>query len=272
MRVKKLSDFMKEIRIVRSKNNSPETWVGNRMDSLVSEAIIFFDRACFTLDYSLHFGVQTDFVFRNDTGLESALIHFKDKNYYTSRPIYEQKLNHVGPPLAVNLNENLLKSFTSELKQEIFVEEDKSKECTNYPNSNHSSYNECDQAYVREKISAFFGPNFTPLWAATGGRNATEKAFLSSEKKKMYEEVCRLGQGYDPPPCQLPCKTTRLSQGFNLLSKSCNLYTLTDWSITGRTTTMEVLGLAGPLPTIQVCPHKFRHQIHFLDWVSGQWT
>lgn len=214
MRVKKLSDFMKEIRIVRSKNNTPETWVGNRMDSLVSEAIIFFDRACFTLDYSLHFGVQTDFVFRNDTGLESALIHFKDKNYYTSRPIYEQKLNHVGPPLAVNLNENLLKSFTSELKQEIFVEEDKSKECTNYPNSNHSSYNECDQAYVREKISAFFGPNFTPLWAATGGRNATEKAFLSSEKKKMYEEVCRLGQGYDPPPCQLPCKTTRLNQDF----------------------------------------------------------
>ena len=115
---------MKEIRIVRSKNNTPEIWVGNSMDSLVSEAIIFFDRACFTLDYSLHFGVQTDFVFRNDTGLESALIHFKDKNYYTSRPIYEQKLNHVGPPLAVNLNENLLKSFTSELKQEIFVEED----------------------------------------------------------------------------------------------------------------------------------------------------
>ena len=100
MRVKKLSDFMKEIRIVRSKNNTPEIWVGNSMDSLVSEAIIFFDRACFTLDYSLHFGVQTDFVFRNDTGLESALIHFKDKNYYTSRPIYEQKLNHVGPPLA----------------------------------------------------------------------------------------------------------------------------------------------------------------------------
>ena len=210
MRVKKLSDFMKEIRIVRSKNNTPEILVDNRMDSLVSEAIIFFDRACFTLNYSLHFGLQTDFIFRNDTGLEEAMIHFKDKTYYTSRPIYEQKLNHHGPTLAVNLKENVLKSFTKELKQEVFVEEDKSKDCTNYPNSNHSSYNECDQAYVRAKISAFIGPNFTPLWAATGGRNATEKTVLSSEKLKKYEEVCRLGQGYDASPCKLPCTTTRL--------------------------------------------------------------
>ena len=214
MRVKKLSDFVKEIRIVRSKNKSPEILDGNSMDNLVSEAIIFFDRACFTLDYSLHFGLQTDFIFRNDTGLDNVLMHFKDKTYYTSRPIYEQKLNHQGATLTINLKENMLRSFTSELKQEVFVEEDKSKDCTNYPNSNHSSYNECDQAYVRKKISAYIGPNFTPLWAATNGSDATEKVVLSSEKQKLYEEVCRLGQGYDISPCQLPCQTTRLACAF----------------------------------------------------------
>ena len=135
MRVKRLSDFMREIRIVRSKNKPPEILVGNIMDNLVSEAIIFFDRACFTLDYSLHFGLQTDFIFRNDTGLDNVLMHFKDKTYYTSRPIYEQKLNHQGATLTINLKDNMLRSFTSELKQEVFVEEDMSKDCTNYPNS-----------------------------------------------------------------------------------------------------------------------------------------
>ena len=211
MTVEKPSDFVKEIRIVRSKNNTPEILAGQQIDRLVTEVIIYFNTACFSLNASLHFGLQTDFIFRNDTGLKTARIHFKDKNYYTSRPIYESKLNHHGPPLIVNLKENVLLSFTSELKQEVFVEEDKSKDCRNYPNSNHSSYNECDREYVREKISAFIGPNFTPLWATKGGKNATDKAVLSTEKQKMYEEVCRLGQGYDPSSCQLPCTITRFA-------------------------------------------------------------
>ena len=178
MTVEKPSDFVKEIRIVRSKNNTPEILAGQQIDRLVTEVIIYFNTACFSLNASLHFGLQTDFIFRNDTGLKTARIHFKDKNYYTSRPIYESKLNHHGPPLIVNLEENVLLSFTSELKQEVFVEEDKSKDCRNYPNSNHSSYNECDREYVHEKISAFIGPNFTPLWATKGGKNATDKAVL----------------------------------------------------------------------------------------------
>ena len=189
--------------------NKPDVLTGQEMDNLVSEVIIYFDSACFSLDSSLHFGVQTDFIFRNDADFESSHIHFKDKDHYLSRPLYQQKINYPGTPLTINLTQNFLKSFTSELKQEIFVEEDKSKECKNYPNSDYSSYNECDQEYIRRKISAFIGPNFTPLWAATGNGNATKKAVLSPEEKVMYEEVSRLGQGYDPSPCHLPCKTTR---------------------------------------------------------------
>ena len=102
-------------------NNTPEVLTGQEMDTLVSEVIIYFDRACFTLDSSLHFGVQTDFIFRNDTGFEVARIHFKDKYHYLSRPLYQQKLNHHGPPLTINLKKNLMKSFTSELTQQIFV-------------------------------------------------------------------------------------------------------------------------------------------------------
>ena len=159
---------------------------------LVSEVINYFDRACFTLDSSLHFGVQADFIFRNDTDFEGGWTHFKDNDQYLSRPLYQQKLNHHGPPFTIDLKKNLLWSFKSELTQEIFIEADESNECKNYPNSDYSCYNECDQEYTWRKISAFIGPSFTPLWAATGDSNATEKAVLAPEEKILYEEVCRL--------------------------------------------------------------------------------
>ena len=89
---------MSQIKIVRSMNNTPEVLTGQEMDSLVSEVIIYFDSACFTLDSSSHFGVQTDFIFRNDTDFELARIHFKDKDHYLSRPLHQQKVNHHGPP------------------------------------------------------------------------------------------------------------------------------------------------------------------------------
>ena len=101
--------------------------------------------------------------------------------------------------MTIDLKKNLLWSFKSELTQEIFVEEDESKECKNYHNSDYSSYNECDQEYIHRKISVFIGPCFTPLWAASGDRNATEKAVFSPEEKILYEEVCRLGQAMTLP-------------------------------------------------------------------------
>ena len=58
-----------------------------------------------------------------------------------------------------------------------------------------------------------------------GGKNATDKAVLSTEKRKMYKEVCRLGQGYDPSSCQLPCTITRFA-GW-ILSR-WNLYKMTE--------------------------------------------
>ena len=70
-------------------NNTPEVLSGQEMDNLVSEVIIYFDRACFTLDSSLHFGVQTDFIFQNDADFESSLIHFKDKDHISKNSIIQ---------------------------------------------------------------------------------------------------------------------------------------------------------------------------------------
>ena len=91
--------------------------------------------------------------------------------------------------MTIDLKKNLLWSFKSELTQEIFVEADESKECKNYPNSDYSSYNKCDQEYIRRKISAFIGPSFTPLWAATGDSNATEKA-VPAPRRRFCTKKC----------------------------------------------------------------------------------
>ena len=106
-------------------------------------------------------------------------INIEDRFHDLDRSNRFAKLSQSGPQIQIeNLGQKCSnKKFLVEFKQTKYVEEDKSKDCTNYPNSNHSSYNECDQAYVRQKISAYIGPNFTPLWAATNGSKATEKLF-----------------------------------------------------------------------------------------------
>ena len=84
-----LSDFLSEITIVRSMNNTTNVLSGQEMDSLVSEVIIYFDSTCFSLDSSLHFGVQqTGFIFRNDTHFEGSRIHIHiSKNSTPTTPL-----------------------------------------------------------------------------------------------------------------------------------------------------------------------------------------
>ena len=60
---------------------------------------------------------------------------------------------------------NSLSKYTVKIKKNVFVEEDPRKSCKNYPNAEFSSYAECDNQYMREKIDEVApGLNLTPPW------------------------------------------------------------------------------------------------------------
>ena len=72
-----------------------------------------------------------------------------------------------GPPMKLgNHNPKFLK-YIVRLKKDVFVEEDPSKGCRNYPNSDFPSYKECDSKYLKNRIKDLGRDQYlTPPWIA----------------------------------------------------------------------------------------------------------
>ena len=56
-------------------------------------------------------------------------------------------------------------AYMVEISRNIFVEEDPSKRCTNYPTDVFQSYKECDNWYMRNLLSKV-SPDLVPIWLA----------------------------------------------------------------------------------------------------------
>mgnify|MGYP001158889063 CR=1 FL=1 len=65
----------------------------------------------------------------------------------------------------MKVNRRTMTSFIVKIKESVFVEEDSSQTCRNYPTSEFASFTECDNQYVRRRIDQFApGLNLTPVW------------------------------------------------------------------------------------------------------------
>ena len=55
--------------------------------------------------------------------------------------------------------------YIVKIKETVFVEEDQSQNCRNYPTSEFKSYTDCDDLYVRRRLDQLApGMNLTPIW------------------------------------------------------------------------------------------------------------
>ena len=69
--------------------------------------------------------------------------------------------------------------------QEInYVEEDKSKDCKNYPNSEFQSWGDCEDQGSREILAKRF-PNIIPVWLKDNIENVTTRAVIEDGNKKV---------------------------------------------------------------------------------------
>ena len=123
-----------------------------------------------------------------------------DPNIFTWRTINIHKLSMQGDRLLVDKN---YRSYNLDLRQDVFVEKDPTKNCTVYPNSEHESYDKCDQAYVQ----AMF-PGILPIWNTDDISKATRKSSIMEEKKDKYT---LLAEGLEESPCKLPCTSTKVT-------------------------------------------------------------
>jgi hypothetical protein len=86
------------------------------------------------------------FWFKKHLGFEIEM-QLEDKESNTIRPLVDSINKQKGDQIDVDKNRNHL--YYLDLYKEIFDEEDKNRNCQNYPTKTHKTYRECDKTYMR---------------------------------------------------------------------------------------------------------------------------
>ena len=125
------------------------------------------------------------------------------KTLAARRELMEHQFYHSGPDMKLAK----LSHYMMRIKKNVFVEEDPSKSCRIYPNSDFASYKECDYKYMRDKVDKYFpGLNLIPPWLTEDLENVTSRP-VQIPKGRSAIELQRLSYGMETSDCPLPCTT-----------------------------------------------------------------
>ena len=97
---------------------------------------------------------------------------------------------------------NLFSTYIVKIKKNVFVEEDRSKNCRNYPNQDFVSYKVCDFQYMKNRVKELTPKlDLIPPWLTDD--------FVTSEPVTFSSHVAyqlgRLITGLATSDCPLPC-------------------------------------------------------------------
>ena len=160
-------DWSKELPVYNVTNHFQSTYI-------LKLNMINWLEDCHTLNLSdIEYHVADDdehkekhiYIFFNETVSKNNItfeLQLQDKGLAAHRRIEEHKFFYNGDAMK---SQNSMTSHIVKIKKNVFVEEDPRKSCRNYPNAEFSSYAECDDQYMRERIDkAAPGLNLTPPW------------------------------------------------------------------------------------------------------------
>ena len=92
----------------------------------------------------------------------SIEINFKGRNLDCGRDIKDHSFYSTGQ--TIRMNKNLLwKAYMVEISQRVYVEEDPSNRCKNYPTAEFLSYKDCDDSFISGIITREV-PGLVPIW------------------------------------------------------------------------------------------------------------
>ena len=120
-------------------------------------------------------------IFFNETMLKDASVELKleGQTLASRREIQEHRFYSSGDALKV---ENF-SSYILRINTDVFVEEDPSKTCRNYPNDNFASFKDCDDHFMRDKVEEVApGLDLTPPWLVDDLDNVTSQPVIYSPK------------------------------------------------------------------------------------------
>ena len=78
------------------------------------------------------------------------------------------------------------KQYSVQISNTIFVDEDPTKNCADYPNPLFESYRDCDEEEMRKFVSSFDPPGLVPVWLSGSFENVTSMLTMSNFGKNVY--------------------------------------------------------------------------------------
>ena len=123
--------------------------------------------ACQTFEFDDYFPIQKPLeIFLDFNPIENFAVdlYLEDKNFVSHRTLKSALLAYSGPKITLeSLTELMGIRMMVNVIQTIAPELDTKKNCTNYPNGNFKSYQDCDRQYFYDKMKNTFG--LMPFWA-----------------------------------------------------------------------------------------------------------
>ena len=132
---------------------------------------------CYTLNLARNSslkgkGVKTmNIRLKTEQAFQALQIQLQGKTLATQRDIFDQTVFSTGDSLTAKSGEH--RKFAVRIEETIFVEEDDSKNCREYPNSDFASYSDCDDHFTRSICSK---AGLVPIWIADQLDNVTAHA------------------------------------------------------------------------------------------------
>ena len=148
----KVEDVVQDIQMQNSSARPTDPWEPLPLD-LVSQERPTFPRFCFTLRISQADQVKAHGLKRlkiGFTGIQDLKFIVLSETLSCKRNIKEQNVYASGESIKLGKDESL--EYLIQIKENIFVEEDKTKNCQNYPNAKYDSYDKCDEEFIKEQV------------------------------------------------------------------------------------------------------------------------
>ena len=134
---------------------------------------------CYTLDFSSvtqmrQESIKTLGISFKSGNLEQVQISLQGITLATNRDIFDNSFYTKGDKITVTPGR--INKYAVEISKNVYLEEDKSKKCADYPNSDFDSYMECDDRYMKNICQRV---QLAPIWLLDDFSHATTKAVVN---------------------------------------------------------------------------------------------
>ena len=148
----KVEDVVRDIQMQNGSAKTSDPWEPLPLD-LVSQERPTLPRLCFTLEIAQADQVKVHGLKRlkiEFTGMQDLKFIVLGETLSCKRNIKEQNVYASGESIKLGRDESL--EYLVQIKENIFVKEDKTKNCQNYPNAKYDSYDKCDEEFIKEQV------------------------------------------------------------------------------------------------------------------------